>query len=979
MNSLQNKLPTNFFSKFKRTYGLVILLVLAVAIPITLGMVKQQQTLRQEAAGGATCSFNAYQVKQIDHGVTTDNNIVAFVTNIGGENTGYDKIRWRLINAETGSTLKDEHTGIQSSLSTEHRYSNLDSGKYRVLAELYPSAGGKSAVLCGEKTVTISIVCDTTVKPTAGSACAQANGFCYVTNVTCQNPGYQKTTLAGCGTNVCYTSTTTTSKPTTPSGVKATTSTTCGGKVVVTWTAVNPAPNSGYDIHRGTSNDFTVSTTNKIGNTSGIQYTDTVPSASTTTSKYYYRVVARSKDSTGNIVYSDPSNIVNASPSAACSGGGSDTTTAPSTPTGVVATTGSACGGKIVVSWNASNPVPNRAYYIYRSVATNPSFAPSEGNNIGNTTATTYTDTVVDLQQKYIYKIIAHSKGASNQDFNSEPSANSNAAEPSVSCSGGGGSVGGSTGGRGGGGGGSPQTSPSPSVVATGSGEISGRAFLDVNKDRVYTPNKTGVYEEKGIPGVKITLKQRLGAISKTVTTSSTGQYTISNLPVGTYDMRVSEATCYLTGGGPGSVVVSSTTPKVTANFPLEVDLRCNGTGSPPDQTQNIYTVSGIVFVDTDNDGVRDTGESGRSSVTLRIEKSGMVTKSTTSNAAGGYEFEGLASGTYSVTVVPPSGYTVSGGKSASRNAAVSSNTPDFKLDFGIKQNSSTNPSTTAPACGSTCTADSSCAGAANGCTQCKASIVGGQTVKKCERPSTTTLTCNSSCASDNDCAAAGEGCTACKTGTDGKKSCQKPTSTPACGSICTDSSSCAGAANNCSTCVTGSNGAKTCQSSTNGNKVNVIVNVTMPGIGSGNGDNNTPNHPTRSGNVYIFDSSNQQKSSSVVNFTYAGGKYTGKAELDIPEGIYYVKVKFDNTLQKLVPGVQNLKKGDNNLATVALVPGNLNTNNVLDISDYNIFINCIDEEQCNEKTLTDFNDDGEVELIDYNIILRSFAIRDGD
>ena len=124
----------------------------------------------------------------------------------------------------------------------------------------------------------------------------------------------------------------------------------------------------------------------------------------------------------------------------------------------------------------------------------------------------------------------------------------------------------------------------------------------------------------------------------------------------------------------------------------------------------------------------------------------------------------------------------------------------------------------------------------------------------------------------------------------------------------------------------------------------------------------------------------NVEVKNGAINFTYATGIYSGTVEMtDLTAGSYYVKVKFDNTLKKLVPGVQNLHTGSNDLPVVTLVPGDLNTNNNLDITDYNVFISCMDPKTCTQKTLTDFNDDAHVTIIDYNILLRSFAIRDGD
>lgn len=228
----------------------------------------------------------------------------------------------------------------------------------------------------------------------------------------------------------------------------------------------------------------------------------------------------------------------------------------------------------------------------------------------------------------------------------------------------------------------------------------------------------------------------------------------------------------------------------------------------------------------------------------------------------------------------------------------------------------------------------------------------------------------------------------------------------PACGASCKTNADCAGAANECGTCMFPSSSSKndsdvvgTCQAPPTPTAtpiptkqptttptitplpagVNLTLNVTMPGIGSGNGDNSSPEHMSRTGAVAIFNASNQQVGTNSANFAYTNGVYTSHVQTSLQPGLYYVKVKLDNTLFKLIPGVQNLRSGENNLTTVALVPGDLNGNNILDISDYNVFVGCYGTSICSQKNLVDFNDDGVIDTIDYNILLRSFATRLGD
>ncbi len=71
--------------------------------------------------------------------------------------------------------------------------------------------------------------------------------------------------------------------------------------------------------------------------------------------------------------------------------------------------------------------------------------------------------------------------------------------------------------------------------------------------------------------------------------------------------------------------------------------------------------ISGYVYEDCDNDGVKDSGEKGIQSVKMVLtgtDKDGnSVTKTTYTDCYGKYEFKGLCAGTYKVTECQPGGY----------------------------------------------------------------------------------------------------------------------------------------------------------------------------------------------------------------------------------------------------------------------------------------------------------------------------------
>lgn len=168
----------------------------------------------------------------------------------------------------------------------------------------------------------------------------------------------------------------------------------------------------------------------------------------------------------------------------------------------------------------------------------------------------------------------------------------------------------------------------------------------------------------------------------------------------------------------------------------------------------------------------------------------------------------------------------------------------------------------------------------------------------------------------------------------------------------------------------------------TNPQQMTLKLSATLPGIGSGTGNNANPKRTTRTGSVEIYNTQNVKVKEGETSFTYQGGVYSGTIEMtNAPAGTYYVKMKFDNTIFQQLPGVYNLTLGANTLPTVALAPGDLNQDNNLNMQDYSIFVSCYGEKECeaSSKQMSDFNDDGIIDGIDYNILIRSFAIRSGD
>ena len=75
---------------------------------------------------------------------------------------------------------------------------------------------------------------------------------------------------------------------------------------------------------------------------------------------------------------------------------------------------------------------------------------------------------------------------------------------------------------------------------------------------------------------------------------------------------------------------------------------------TPPPVT---YGVTGIVYIDSNKNGIKDAGESGYA-LGAHLVLSSSTNQNVTSTSAGGFTFSGLANGTYSVNLSVPGGFT---------------------------------------------------------------------------------------------------------------------------------------------------------------------------------------------------------------------------------------------------------------------------------------------------------------------------------
>ena len=204
---------------------------------------------------------------------------------------------------------------------------------------------------------------------------------------------------------------------------------------------------------------------------------------------------------------------------------------------------------------------------------------------------------------------------------------------------------------------------------------------------------------------------------------------------------------------------------------------------------------------------------------------------------------------------------------------------------------------------------------------------------------------------------------------------------------------------------------------------------------------NQTPGHPTRNAFAQIYDINNNfvGTASGTIKYSSASGSFIGDVYLNkiITPGNYTVYVGSDYHLIRRVPTIQNLVANQiNHIPQVALIAGDVNNDNELNILDYNLimfggcysdfgtspiqptsitptvfsssptplssspaatvvpssilslsptlvpsFAPTVAPTTCTSqlKTSTDLTDDGSVNLDDYNLFLREISVQSGD
>ena len=184
---------------------------------------------------------------------------------------------------------------------------------------------------------------------------------------------------------------------------------------------------------------------------------------------------------------------------------------------------------------------------------------------------------------------------------------------------------------------------------------VSGQVWLDVNRDGILQTI------ERGISDVTINLMEMDMTIVNTVSTGSDGEYNFTNIPSGDYILEIMNSDTYaMTTAHVGNdpTVYSHFDESSRSSDPIAVSEGDNISNMNGGLIPNIGSMSGTIWLDTDDDGKYDTDENGIQGINvnlLRADES--IVSSIFTDASGAYSFTDLDAGDYILEVVSGTAY----------------------------------------------------------------------------------------------------------------------------------------------------------------------------------------------------------------------------------------------------------------------------------------------------------------------------------
>jgi hypothetical protein len=197
-----------------------------------------------------------------------------------------------------------------------------------------------------------------------------------------------------------------------------------------------------------------------------------------------------------------------------------------------------------------------------------------------------------------------------------------------------------------------------------GTASIGNFVWNDVDRDGFQDPTETG------LAGAVVKLFSSANVqIGATVTTTATGSYTFSGLQAGQYYVKVTPPAGYLISPRDQGIddTKDSDIDSVTTSTAL-ITLAAGAAQTQWDAGMYLGAkVGDKVWLDTDGDGVQDSGELGKQGVIVRLKTAGpdgiagntddIQVAQTSTTSTGSYEFLAVTNGTYYVQFTAPTGF----------------------------------------------------------------------------------------------------------------------------------------------------------------------------------------------------------------------------------------------------------------------------------------------------------------------------------
>ena len=197
--------------------------------------------------------------------------------------------------------------------------------------------------------------------------------------------------------------------------------------------------------------------------------------------------------------------------------------------------------------------------------------------------------------------------------------------------------------------------------VTVRSNSLAGNVYFDADNDGIFDA------AESGIAGVDIRLQgtDHLGnTVDITLQTLGDGSYLFDDLRPGTYRITEAQPTTAANGkdylDGTDTIGTQGGNDSVNddfSNIVLSTGVETHGTGNNFGELEEAE-LSGFVWHDADNDGVRDASEVGIGGVDVTLsgtDDQGTITPVTvTTNPDGSYSFDRLRPGEYTITQTQP-------------------------------------------------------------------------------------------------------------------------------------------------------------------------------------------------------------------------------------------------------------------------------------------------------------------------------------